>query len=55
MKAAVVKQYGPPQVARIDELPLPAPRPGEVRVRVSATAVTAGDARIRGAQFPAGM
>jgi NADPH:quinone reductase-like Zn-dependent oxidoreductase len=50
-----VTQYGPPQAVHIEEIPLPIPRAGEVRVRVQATVVTAGDARIRGMDFPAGM
>ncbi|WP_017584014.1 NAD(P)-dependent alcohol dehydrogenase [Nocardiopsis valliformis] len=55
MKAAVVERYGAPEVVRLTELPTPEPRPGEVRVRVVVTAVTAGDARIRGARFPKGF
>jgi NADPH:quinone reductase-like Zn-dependent oxidoreductase len=55
MRAVVVRQYGPPSVARLSEVPDPAPRAGQVLVRVRAAAVTAGDARVRGAVFPAGM
>lgn len=55
MKAAVVDRYGPPHVVRITDVPIPVPRPGEVLVRVHAAAVTAGDARIRGARFPRGF
>lgn len=55
MKAAVVDRYGPPHVVRIAEVPTPVPRAGEVLVRVRAVAVTAGDARIRGARFPRGF
>ncbi|GAA1074111.1 NAD(P)-dependent alcohol dehydrogenase [Nocardiopsis metallicus] len=55
MKAAVVKRYGAPDVVRLVELPVPEPRAGQVRVRVAVTAVTAGDARIRGARFPKGF
>ncbi|MHA6784261.1 NAD(P)-dependent alcohol dehydrogenase [Pseudonocardia saturnea] len=55
MKAAVVDGYGPPHVVRITDVPTPVPRPGEVLVRVHAAAVTAGDARIRGARFPRGF
>ncbi|GEK81058.1 NAD(P)-dependent alcohol dehydrogenase [Agrococcus baldri] len=55
MRAAVVDRYGPPGVVRITETSDPEPRAGEVLVRVHATAVTAGDARIRGGSFPTGM
>lgn len=55
MRAAVVDRYGPPGVVRIAEVPQPVPRAGEVLVRVRAAAVTAADARIRGARFPKGF
>lgn len=55
MKAAVAGRYGPPQTVRIEQVPDPEPRADEVLVRVRATAVTAGDARIRGARFPRGF
>ncbi len=55
MKAAVIDSYGPPDVVRIAEVPRPEPKRGQVLVRVVATAVTAGDARIRGARFPRGF
>ncbi|QOR69345.1 NAD(P)-dependent alcohol dehydrogenase [Ruania alkalisoli] len=55
MRAAVVQQYGPPEVAHMREIPRPQPRAGEVLVRVHAAAVTAADARIRGASFPPGF
>ncbi len=55
MRAAVVRQYGPPDVVQVQDIPRPQPRPGEVLVRVHAAAVTAADARIRGASFPPGF
>lgn len=55
MKAAIVERYGAPDVVRLVELPTPEPRARQVRVRVAVTAVTAGDARIRGANFPKGF
>ncbi|MFI9815622.1 NAD(P)-dependent alcohol dehydrogenase [Saccharothrix variisporea] len=55
MRAAVVDRYGAPEVVRVVEVPRPEPRAGEVLVRVRAVAVTAGDARIRAARFPAGF
>lgn len=55
MRAAVVDRYGPPAVVRVAEVPRPEPRADEVLVRVEAVAVTSGDARLRGARFPAGF
>jgi NADPH:quinone reductase-like Zn-dependent oxidoreductase len=55
MRAVVVDRYGPPDVARVVEVPRPSPRKDEVLVRVVAAAVTSGDARIRGARFPPGF
>jgi NADPH:quinone reductase-like Zn-dependent oxidoreductase len=55
MRAVIVDRYGPPDVARVVEVPRPSPRKDEVLVRVVAAAVTSGDARIRGARFPSGF
>jgi NADPH:quinone reductase-like Zn-dependent oxidoreductase len=55
MRAAVVHRYGGPEVARVAEVADPAVGRRQVRVRVVAAAVTSGDARIRGARFPAGF
>lgn len=55
MRAAIAGRYGGPHTICIDEVADPAPRPGEVVVRVRATPVTAGDARIRGGRFPRGF
>lgn len=55
MRAAIVERYGPPEVVRLAEVPRPQPAADEVLVRVRATAVTAGDARLRAARFPAGF
>jgi NADPH:quinone reductase-like Zn-dependent oxidoreductase len=55
MRAALVDRYGPPEVVRVAEVGRPQPGDREVLVRVHAAAVTAGDARIRGARFPAGF
>jgi NADPH2:quinone reductase len=43
MRAAVAREYGPPEVLRIEERPVPAPGPGAVRVRVRAAAVNFPD------------
>lgn len=55
MRAAVVRRYGGPEVVRVVDVPDPVPRTGEVLVRVAATTVNSGDARIRGARFPRGF
>ncbi len=55
MKAAVVTRYGPPDVVQIRDVPTPTPKPGQVLVRQHATAVSAGDSRIRSAQMPPGF
>lgn len=55
MRVAVAPQYGPRSVVQIVERAQPTPRFDEVVVRVEAVAVTVGDARIRGARFPAGF
>jgi len=43
MRAAVAREYGPPDTLRIEELPTPAPGPGAVRVGVRAAAVNFPD------------
>ncbi|WP_198368708.1 NAD(P)-dependent alcohol dehydrogenase [Roseomonas rosulenta] len=48
MKAAIHRRYGPPEVLRIEEVPLPPIGPRDIRVRVHASTVTSGDARLRG-------
>lgn len=55
MTAALVESYGPPEVITLRTVSMPAPRRGEVLVKVAAAAVTSGDARIRAARFPPGF
>ena len=55
MKAIICERYGPPEVLRMRDLPAPAPRPGEVLIRVRATTVSSGDRRIRAFDIPSGM
>lgn len=55
MKAAVVERYGPPEVVSVVERPVPVAGRGQVVVRVHATALNSGDARIRGCRFPRGF
>lgn len=55
MKAIITKQYGPPEVATIQEIEVPVPKKNEVLVKVVATPLTSGDARIRGLNVPYGF
>lgn len=55
MRAAVVEQYGGPEVVRISTVPAPEVKAMQVLVRVRASAVTSADARIRAARFPRGF
>ena len=55
MAAAVCVQYGPPEVIRLCERPVPVPRPNEVLIRAHAVSVNSGDARMRAARVPRGM
>ena len=55
MRAAVYSRYGPPEVVRVEEVEKPAPGPGELLVRVRATAVSSGDNRARGLELPPGF
>jgi NADPH:quinone reductase-like Zn-dependent oxidoreductase len=43
MRAVVYDEYGPPDVLRIEEIPKPAPGPGQVLVEVAATSVNLSD------------
>jgi len=47
MKAARIHEFGPPSVIVIEDVPRPAPGPGEVLVRVTATGVGPWDGWIR--------
>lgn len=52
MRAAFVERYGPPEVITIRDLPDPQPSADELLVRVRATSVSSGDARIRALRMP---
>lgn len=55
MRAWVATAYGGPEVLALRDLPMPAPRPGEILIRVQATTVSSGDRRIRALDLPPGM
>ncbi|MCO4770051.1 MAG: NAD(P)-dependent alcohol dehydrogenase [Deltaproteobacteria bacterium] len=52
MRAAVLTDYGPPKVLRVEEVDKPTPGPDEVLVRVHASTVTAGDTELRTMKVP---
>jgi len=43
MKAVVYDRYGPPEMLRIEDVPMPTPSPGQVLVRVAATSINLSD------------
>ncbi len=51
MKAIVHKSYGPPSVAKLQEVPKPIPHDTELLVRVHATTVNRTDAGFRNAEY----
>lgn len=55
MRAACVRRYGGPDQVEVKEVPRPAPRRGEILIRVVATTVNSADWRIRSLEVPGGF
>lgn len=51
MKAAVYRQYGPPEVVQVEDIPVPQTGPDDILVRVMATTVNRTDAGFRSAEY----
>ena len=43
MKAVVYDRYGSPDLLRVEEVPVPTPGAGQVRVKIAATSVSLSD------------
>lgn len=55
MKAAVYRKFGGPKVVKIEEVPKPSPKNGEVLVKVRAATVSVADHRVRSRDLPKGL
>lgn len=55
MTVLVCERYGGPDVVKFAQRARPAPKPGEVLVRVVASTITSGDRRVRSMDMPRGF
>jgi NADPH2:quinone reductase len=51
MKAIVVREWGPPEVMKLEEVPTPSPGPGQVLVRVKAVGVNPVETYVRAGTY----
>ncbi|MGR3722675.1 NAD(P)-dependent alcohol dehydrogenase [Abyssibius alkaniclasticus] len=54
MKAAVYHKYGPPESVRVEEVPTPTAKAGDVLIRIRATTISTADWRARALILPKG-
>ncbi len=47
MKAMVAREFGPPSVLRLENVPLPSPGPGQVRIKAVASSINPLDVKMR--------
>jgi len=55
MRAAVLEQFGGPDVVKIKQVPKPAPQPDQILIRIHASTVDIADVRCRALRVPPGM
>ena len=55
MKAITSRSYGSPSVLNIEDIEKPTPKDKEILVKIIASAVSSGDARIRALNVPFGF
>lgn len=55
MRAAVYREYGAPEVVRLERLPTPVPREREVLVQIRASTLSSADVRARSLRMPRGF
>ena len=51
MKAIVVREFGGPEVMKLEDVPVPSPGPGQLLVRVAAVGVNPVDGYIRSGSY----
>ncbi len=51
-QAVLMREYGPPEVLKLESLPLPPLEPTEVRIRTTAAAINHSDLEIRAGNWP---